>query len=77
MAWCRLLRNAGDDQSAWAWQFLDESQALGVKNIPYFSEKLERAPRQSGPPHHRSRTAHVMVPWCLSILLRRWARDCF
>lgn len=77
MAWRRLLCNAGDGQSAWALQFLDEPQALSVKNIPYFSEKLECAPRQSCPPCHRSRTVHVTVPWCLSIPLRHWAQDCF
>ena len=74
MVWCRLLPNAGDDQSAWVWQFLGESQPSGVKNLTYFSERLGCGPRQSCPPCHRSGTAHVMVPCCLSIPLRRWAR---
>lgn len=53
MAWCHLLRNAGDDPSAWAGQFPDESQASHVKHVPHFSvmwSNVERAPKRSCPP---------------------------
>lgn len=72
---CSLKNDDKSTQAdAVAWQILDESQVSDKKNTPYFSEKLECAPRQSCHPSYHSRPPHVTVLRCLSISL--WHRTC-